>query len=153
MASQPQQDWVKRVLGFVPHGAGAVDVRAVRAAVRAWREASEAVDAQVSALQAVLKASADPDLQEIADFGMVALSGGNRTRILAAVAELEHADPPPPELLKRTATIVAKCRAHFASDPKVRGFDSNPFGVKVSIRATLTPVLQQIEAAVTPRGT
>ena len=118
----------------------------------AWRQASEAVDGQVAQLQAVLKRSDDPDLHEISEFGMAALSGGNRTGLMAVAMELDRADAPPPALLKRAATIAGKFRAHLASDPKVRGFDSNPFGIHVSIRATLEPALQQLESAVSGRA-
>jgi hypothetical protein len=149
MSSSVQREWIQRVLGIALPGATALpDATAIRAAVAAWRQASETVDGQVAQLQTLLQRSDDPELREIGEFGMAALSGGNRTRLIAAAMELERADPPPPALLKRVATIAAKFRAHLASDPKVRGFDSNPFGVPVSIRATLEPALQQIETAV-----
>ncbi len=154
MPDAVRDEWVRRVLGVALPDAGApVDRSVVHGALKAWREASETVDAQVAQLQALLRNSDDPDLREISEFGMAALSGGNRTGLMAAAMELERADPPPAALLKRTATIAAKFRAHLAKDSKVQGFDSNPFGVHVSIRATLEPALQQLEAAALGKAT
>jgi hypothetical protein len=147
MASQAQAEWVLRVLGVEPTPVVGGDARAIPAAIQAWRAASERVDGQVAALQVALRQSDDPDLHEIAEFGMAALSGGNRTRLMALLVELERTDAPSLSLLKRAAGVAGEFRAHIASDPRVRGFDTNPFGVAVSIRTTLTPALEQIESA------
>jgi hypothetical protein len=163
MSGSAQCAWVERVLGVaLPAGRGApqmpapavdrpaVDRKVIQAAIAAWRSASETVDGQVGQLQALLQRSDDPDLREIGEYGMAALSGGNRTRLMAAVQELDTAGDLTPALLKRASTIAAKFRAHLASDAKVRGFDENPFGVPVSIRATLEPALNKVETAVAP---
>ena len=143
MAEMERDDWVRRVLGVSLPASPA----ALRAAVAALRDASDAVDGQVAGLQGLLQRSGDAELKAIAEYGMAALSGGNRTRMIAAAMELERSDPPPPALLKRAAAIAASYRAHLLRDPKVRGFDENPFGVPVSIRATLEPALRRLEAA------
>jgi hypothetical protein len=154
MAEPAQLAWVTRVLGFAaptvaPQPLASGGAQAIRAAIAAWRAASEAVDGQVGQLQSLLQRSDDPELREIGEYGMAALGGGNRTLLMAALMELDRAPEPTPALLKRAGGIAAKFREHLASDEKVRGFDENPFGLHVSIRATLAPALSRLEAAAT----
>lgn len=148
-ASKAQQEWVERVLGVRPAGtvAGSDFPQAWRAAVAEWRDASDAVDSQITALQRALKASGDGELEDIAEYGLNGVTGGFKVPLMAVLQELDPASPDP-RLLKRARTIVSGFRSHLGSDQRVLACDENPFGVRVALRATLDPALGRLNAAI-----
>lgn len=170
-----QNAWVDRVLGIRVAAERAADASALRHAASVpitvpqggvtvapprypsvegravWREAREAVDVQFAALQSRLRESDDPGLQLIADRGMAALTARLGTQMMVALAELDAAPPPRAEQARAQARhVIGAYRQFLAGDGLVGKLEANPFGVTVSIRATLGTALDQIEAALGP---
>jgi hypothetical protein len=103
-----------------------------------WRAASEQIDSQISDLQAVLKGSDDPELAEIGQFGMNALTGNHRVKVMAAIMEIDGGDGlPPPKARAKITKALSALEAHVSSDRLVKAVDANPFQVKVAIAQTL----------------
>ncbi|MGH7043854.1 MAG: hypothetical protein ACREFY_17240 [Acetobacteraceae bacterium] len=162
-AIEARNDWVRRVLGVtLPEGAAArqgsatAGTRPTRAAARAqdwaavratWQAASDAVDAQIAALQAALRADGDDTLKQIAEFGMNGLTGNYKVPLMVALAELDGGDP---AIVARTGPkllgTVQAFRSFLDGDEKIAVCDENPFGVPVAIRATLGGALAQMAA-------
>ena len=145
-----RQDWLQRVLGFTlpteeASPGSAADWAGARAA---WQAASDAVDGQIAGLQSALRATGDETMKHIAEFGMNGLTGDHKVKLMAALIEIGSGDGA--ALAKagpKVLGIVQAFRAHIDSDERVEVCDDNPFGVAVSIRATLGPALAQMEAA------
>jgi hypothetical protein len=136
--------WVRDVLGVRLEGASSSDAGRAAAAgvdwerVRAeWRAASDAVDGQIAALQAALRADGDETLQRIAEFGLNGVTGNHRVTLMAALAA------PGPD----TTTVIRRFRDFLDTDEKIAVCDDNPFRVPVSIRATLGAALGRMDAA------
>jgi hypothetical protein len=142
MSDTAKQDWVTRVLGIRFGGAGP-DPEAVKAASMAWREASEAVDAQISKLQAMLKADDDEEMQEIAEFGLNGLTSGHEVAVTAALIGAQRgnaADVP------KLAAAAREFQRFLETDERIEACDENPFGVPIDIRGQLLPALGQLAA-------
>lgn len=147
MADTVKNGWVARVLGVtLPEdgaaGGGGVDLTQ---AAQAWRAASETVDGQIAALQAALLQDGDGELAEIAEFGLNAITGGYKVRFMAALMEAEGGSSKARATL---AQIIPDFRQHLDSDERVEACDENPFGVAMSVRATLIPALDQLARVV-----
>jgi hypothetical protein len=144
--------WVERVLGISFGGASGVAEPPAppanwKAARGAWQQASEAVDGQISGLQSALRATGDPELVQIAEFGLNALTAGFKTKLMAALFELGDIGPAAaPAAARKAVVAVQGLKTVIASDPRVDACDSNPAGVAVSIRATLMPALDGLLA-------
>ena len=130
--------------------APAVDLAAVdrwKAARAVWETAMETVDGQIGALQQVLRGSGDEELEEIAEYGLNAVTAGHKVPLMAAMMEIGAGSP---ESLARSGpkalAMVQAFRAHIDGDERVAACDENP-EVPVSIRATLGPALAGLEAA------
>jgi hypothetical protein len=150
--SPGQRAWVERVLGFKFTSElkpNKPDLgRRWQVACQAWRAASAAVDAQISALQSALRKSGKPALVEIAEFGLNAVTGNHKTRLMAMLLEL--GDGAPAVIAKhgpKARKLLDDFATHITSDPRVAACDDNPFGVAVSIRTTIAPALQALQAA------
>jgi hypothetical protein len=144
--SEAQSAWVRRVLG-VGAGASAEGFAAAwRAAVAEWRDASDTVDGQISALQRALRAIDDDELDEIAEYGLNGVTGGFKVPLMAVLQEL-NPNAPDSGVMSKARKVVAGFQKHLASDERVLGVDENPFGVKVSVRATLGPALGALDSA------
>lgn len=147
--------WLKQVLGFTVPPARSRAARGTpgstarwKAARDAWSAANEAVDGQISALQAVLRKSGNDTLEEIAEFGLSGVTGNYRVPLAAALVELGPGDPAAmqkagPKALK----IINDFRAYLETSEKVEVCDANPFGTPVSIRATLGGALAELAAS------
>lgn len=150
--------WVKRVLGISPpagqSGTGKIDAGKIdagrivarwRAARRAWQDASETVDAQINGLARILRANGDDDLRQIAESGLMTVTGGFRTRMTAALMDLGDGDI---EKLRKNGAKAAgfaeKLRDQIDGDIRVAACDENDFGAPVAIRATLGPALAEL---------
>lgn len=174
MANKDQAAWVERVLGLrlnAPPMTGAiaaspeapdVDPTAEKAelrslgldladvwqgAVEAFRTATDAVNEQIKQLQAALRETDDPDLHDIADSGLNALTANTRVPLMTAIQEAGAATPPQlkaaaPKVLK----AVAAFRAQLAS-PEIMACDANPFGVEVAVGQTFSGALDQLAYA------
>lgn len=142
MSDQAKTEWVTRVLGIGFGGSG-TDPAAVKAAALAWREASEAVDAQLGKLQAALKADDDEEMQEIAEFGLNGLTSGHKVAVTAALVGAVRgnaADVP------KLAAAARRFQQFLETDERIEACDDNPFGVPVDIRGQLVPALEQLAA-------
>lgn len=151
-----REQWVERVLGVTIAGSrgsvgassGSLQAGLWAAARKAWQTASEAVDGQIGGLQAELRRSSDDRLQEIAEFGLNGITGNHRVRLTAALLELGNGDPATLQKAGPQAlSLIDAFRSYLESSEAVEVCDANPFGVPVSIRATLVPVLAQMASA------
>jgi hypothetical protein len=151
--AEARNAWLKRVLGIVAPDAGIgateEETRVSFVAAReAYEAASDLVNQQIAALQSALRQSSDVELQEIAEFGMNGVTGNHRVPLRAALMEIDFGGggalaKSGPKALK----IIQSFRAHLAEDERVEACDENPFGVTVSIRATLGGALAKMEQA------
>ncbi len=147
--------WVGRVLGIQvsakAQGAskGTVDSRTPRAV---WLAAKEEVDGRLEALARELRTYGDPDLDQVAEFGLFGLSGGRETvGLTVALLELEGA---PPERHAAAKAAVAKAVLAYRAgvldgNELVKIVDDNPFDIDVALHRTLDSALTQIERAIT----
>ena len=137
MPDATQSLWIERVLGMkVSPGA---EPPGLRLASDAWRAAIEAVEAQIGTLQGALRASEDESLKKIADFGLNAVTGNHKVRLMAALNDVQAGGDH-----GKLAKIASSFRTFLEKDSRVAACDTNPFGVTVTIRATLVPVLEQM---------
>ena len=151
--TETQHAWVKRVLGIeLPSQDTATtpDEASVSftAAREAYETASELVNQQIARLQSALRASDDGELKEIAEYGMNGVTGNHRVPLRATLMEIDFGgagalQKSGPKALK----IIQSFRAHLDQDERVEACDENPFGVAVSIRATLGGALAKMEKA------
>ena len=142
MAEAAKNAWIERVLGYRFANARDGDGGgSLKAAAETWRAASETVDKQISALQSVLRSSDDDELREIGEYGLGAVAGGFKVPLMAALMGAEAGDPRDRQKL---ATIIPQFRKHLEGDERVEACDENPFGVTLSIRATLVPALDEL---------
>lgn len=119
-----------------------------RSAVKSWQTSSELVDQQVTNLQSHLRQASDPRLNDIAEFGLNALTGNHKVPVLAAIREIDAAQPSPDlNTLSDAAIAFSALESHLANDARVAACDNNPFGVKMNIAATLGAGLQKLNAA------
>ena len=143
--SKEKDEWIVRALGVQMPSNGSGPFQTLAEAAQAWRDASETVDGQIGALQNVLRASGDEELREIGEYGLNAVTGNFKVRLMAALLGAESGNA---EDRKKLSAIVTGLRQHLASDERVEACDENPFGVAVSIRTTLIPALDRLERSV-----
>jgi hypothetical protein len=147
-----QRDWVERVLG-IRVGSGSPSSpgdfkKEWQQSFAAWRDAIETVDSQMAALGAACRKIDDPWLAKIADLGLPAVTKNFKTPLMAACMDVANASPDKlAGAAAKARTAVANFANHIATDPQVAGCDGNPFGVAVSIRATLGPALKSLADA------
>ena len=156
--SAEQVSFIEKYLGVSPppeHGSptpGDFMSRWKQACGR-WSSAIEAVDGQISKLQAVLKSSDDPELVEIAEFGLNAITGNHKVSIMAAIRDVSGTGASPDSKIASTAkSRIAAFDAHLSQDKRIEATDNNPFGVKVSIASTLKPALADLTRALDVRS-
>lgn len=116
-------------------------------AVELFRAASDEVDNQIKQLQAALRETDDPDLHDIADSGLNALTGNTRVPLMAALLEAGKGNA---EQLKAAAPKVLKAVSAFRqqlSSPQIQACDHNPFGVEMAVGATFSSALDQLASA------
>jgi hypothetical protein len=146
-ATDAQAEWVSRVLGVARPGGGSGTSFATRwpRARNAWQDASDTIDGQIAKLQQALRNSPDEDLQAIAEFGLNALTGNHKVRIMAGIRDVDGSGGAPAARDKLAALVEAFSR-HIASDERVMACDENPLGVPMSIRATLGGALAEMQS-------
>jgi len=117
-----------------------------QAARSGWQEAMETVDSQISALQQEMRQSGDETLEEIAEFGLNAMTEGHKTALTAAMLEIGagSADGFASSGQKALAAVQAFQRL-IESDERIAACDDNG-GIPVSIRDTLSPALAELAA-------
>ena len=151
--SLAQDAWVGRVLGVRIPEAG--DPTAWRAAITRWRDANDAVNAQIEELRgAILDRLRSPDpnltayvgaLRRIAETGLNAVTEDRRVKLMAAIMDL--GDGAPDAMARsgaRTLATIVSFQDFMVGSRKISACDGNPFGVPVAIRATLEPALKDM---------
>jgi hypothetical protein len=144
-----QREWVERVLGVrladpAKQGGGDI-VERFRDARAQLLAASDAVNGQIDGLAAILRGSDDEDLRDIANTGLMTVTVGFRTKLLAALADM--GDGTVDKLRKngtKAASFAEKLQAQIDGDGRVIACDTNRYGASVAIRATLGPALQHM---------
>ena len=124
-----------------------------KAAKSDWETANEAVDGQIAKLQVALKQTTDSDLQQIAEFGLNAITAGHKVQFLTAVREVDQSTE---EKLVDAASAAQEAIddfiMHLESDERGAACDANPFKVPMSVRSTLSKALTQMSAALDAVG-
>jgi len=160
MATEVQNDWVSRVLGVSSSGGDADDpeptletlglepVDLWDAAVADFRTATEVVDGQITALQKALREEFDPELDEVADMGLNAMTQNTRVPMQVALMEagtgsLAKLKSAAPKLSK----AIAAFRGVLTSDPRIILCDKDDYDCGVAISATYGPALDKLEKA------
>jgi hypothetical protein len=143
-----QGEWVQRVLGVsLPVAASSPASGDWAVARDGWQLAGETVDGQIGKLQSALRAADDGELREIAEFGLNGITGNHRVRLAAALRALDPAKPAAfAKLAPATLTVMRDYQSFLASDEAIEVCDRNPFGVAVTIRATLGAALAEMAA-------
>ena len=120
---------------------------AIQAATEAWQSASDAVDGQIAELQDFLRASPDPELQDIGETGLNALTAGHKVKLMAALRDLGGAAGEAlPGLAAKTRKVVDEFIAYIDGDDRIAACDECPH-VPMSIRATLGGGLRKMQDA------
>jgi len=125
---------------------------------QAWQDANDAVNDQINGLRSKLleRAGAGDDgveglaeaLKEIADAGLNGITEDHRVKLIASVMSIGDGAPAAmqkngPKALNQIATFLT----FLDGSEMIAVCDDNPFGAPVSIKATLSPPLQQMQAA------
>jgi hypothetical protein len=155
-ATEAQTAWIRSVLGvdLARKDDGVADEapRRIWNNVQAiWARASEQADAQMAALQDVLRASDDEDYQAIAAMGVNGVTGGHKVKLMAALMEIDEAAPDAGRLSAARNAAIAFIE-HLGSDPRVDAMDTNDLSVPVSLAATLIPALEELDGALAALG-
>lgn len=119
----------------------------VNAELSAWRNAIEAVESGISALQNQLKNEKDPDLREIAEFGLNGLTRQHKVPMVSALMDAAKATGEDRfDAWTRAQAAAEAFLNHLKTERAFDAIDNNPFGVDVKVRATLEPALRRIIA-------
>lgn len=71
-----------------------------------------------------------------------------KTQMMAAMMQLGRGAPDAQQKACATAlAAVERFRKLLASDPRIAACDENPFGVKMTLRATLTAAFNKVDSA------
>jgi hypothetical protein len=106
-----------------------------------WQQAKDAVDAQLMALYDKLRKSGLPVLREVAD-EIEGVLGNFRTSLIVALTEYDQASGPKKEQARSKASqVVTAYQASIPQDKHIIAADTNPFGVKITVRQTLGDAL------------
>jgi hypothetical protein len=128
------------VLGVtIARPAPAADWRTARAD---WQDALETVDGQIAALVAAMRASDDDVMEAVADRGMNALTANHKVKLMAALMDIGSGDSASIRKSGPKALAIARqFSSHIETDERIAACEDNPFGVPLTIRATLGPAL------------
>ncbi len=138
--STDRNDWISRVLGF-DLGAGKTAGPAPKL-LPIWIDAKERVDVSIGKLQDALRAAADDDLNQIAEFGPYGVTEGESVRLMVALRE---ADSGAEGGRAKVLDAVDDYRDVLDGAPIVDLLENNAFGVVVPLRKTLGAALSELE--------
>lgn len=114
-----------------------------------WRAGKEAADKSITALQSSLRSIGHPDLTQIAEFGLNAVTQGNQTALTAALMDYAKSSAESRAAAGQTlAAQVSAYRDFLGGNEIITLCEENPFGVSVDIRGPLGAALDRIEAAI-----
>lgn len=114
----------------------------------AWRDAMETVNQQLEKLRVQLVSTDDPDLKQIAEFGLNAITKDHRVPLEAALLDLDRArGGDASKAVAAAREHVVDFRDHLDTDERVEACDDNPFDVTVTIQKSLDGALAELEQA------
>lgn len=117
-----------------------------------WRTAREKVDTQIDVLQSALKKTGQPELVHIAEFGLNGVTGGLSVRLQATLMDFASAAGEARDKARTRALTAADEYATFLKDDEVITLcEQNPFGAKVTLRATLGAALGRLRKSLAAR--
>ncbi len=112
-----------------------------------WLTAMEQAETQVATLIAALRQTADDELHTIADRHLPTVLGGGKTPVTAALLDVGLASGGSVGVAAgRALGVLAAFRTHLASDPRIPACENNPLGIRVALRGTLLPALDDLES-------
>jgi hypothetical protein len=113
-----------------------------------WQQAKDAVGAQIAKLQAALRQTKEPKFLRIADLGMNGITKRLQVGLHVALLEFDQGSGAARAKARSKAeALVADFQKFLQSNPEVQLVDENPFGVAVTIRASLGKALDGIAQA------
>ena len=122
-------------------------------AVAGWNGAMDTGIVQIAQLQKALSASDDEELADIGQFGLNAITGNHKVKIMASLREISSTGAAPDaKLIGACAKRLDSFDAHLAGDPRVAAVDNNPFGVPMNVAATIRPAIDTITKALRSVG-
>lgn len=150
-----QIDFLRRFLGVEPSTDGTMDAADPEAAasvptLTVWQTAKDKVDAQLRALSDKLRKSPVPEVVGVAD-EVETLLEPVRVKLVVALKEFDTA-PGEPKARDRALEALATAETWLDSDARVRGIDTNPWGVPVSVAATLGAAFDRLHRNITTAG-
>lgn len=155
MAGDTRVEWLQRVLGIAAPTTPPqkFDEAAFRknfgVAIVAWRTAFESVGEQINVLRKLLLETADPDLHQIAEFGLNGITGTRRVTLEKAMREIAGSKGDAVVTLAGDAARAAADFRNFVStDPRIAACDACPTNT-VQIGVTLGTALAALEKAMT----
>ena len=111
-------------------------------------DAKGTVDAQVSQLQVAFRNVAHPVGTEVADRGLIGLNRSMFVPLQTALRDYAGAAPARRgDFGPKLRAAIDNVAAFIAGDKVLPFLEGNPFGVTVTIRATYTTALRQMQAA------
>jgi hypothetical protein len=117
-------------------------------ATAAWDRALETVNGQLDKLRGNLLKSDDPDLKNIAEFGLNAITANHKVPLQVAIMDVNQAsDSAMEEKVSRAQDAVAAFRDHIETDERALACDNNPFNVNVTLRAELVAAFAKLNEA------
>jgi hypothetical protein len=132
--------WVRRALGVTIAGVAPP----TGPVLPIWAEAKDAVDAGLDKLQAALHETGDPDLVQIAEFGLNGATDRQSVRLMAALRDMDAASTP--QAREKLAAAVEAFQTFLDGDRVVALIEDNPFGIAVPLRSRLSAALDKIAA-------
>jgi hypothetical protein len=115
-----------------------------------WRDARDTTGDQFNKLQDAMKNSGLPLFARIADRG---LNGITETRLVTLQVALMEVDAAQGEArakaVEKTRTAITDMRGFLQTNPVLRLLDANPLKVPLTLQATLTGALDNIDKALT----
>jgi hypothetical protein len=115
-------------------------------ALDTWNSAREEVDRGIEKLQSAIRGMGDPDLDRIAEYGLNGVTEGVQSKLMAALFDFQRAaGPARPAAAQTLRKRAQEARSLIESDEVIALCDDNPFGIPVTIRATLGAALTEIE--------
>jgi hypothetical protein len=147
MATDAQNAWIASVLGITRPTPGSKPVDAQRL-MALWADAKDAVDAQISQLQTSFRDVEHPFGAAVADRGLPALTGKLLTGLQVALRNLASAAPGDPRAAADLQGAIDALLGFLGTNAVLPLLEKNPFGVAVTIRATLGSTLHSMRDAV-----
>lgn len=108
-----------------------------------WMDAKESTDQGISQLQRALMNTNDPDLMQIAEYGLNGATDRQMTKLVVALREVDGEATP--QARATLASAVVSFREFLDGSPITQLIEDNPFGIAIPIRQTLGSALDQIE--------